>query len=69
MLQKGAMTMTKLPSVLHRIAQLMRTSLTLLVDVVHYFGLCLRSPAIFAAKNLFLRKQLALYQERQQSSP
>jgi hypothetical protein len=28
-----------------------------------YLGLCLRSPAPLAAKNLFLRTQLALYQE------
>jgi transposase InsO family protein len=38
--------------------------LTLLVDGVCYLGLCLRSPAALAAENLFLRKQLALYQER-----
>jgi putative transposase len=31
---------------------------------IHYLGLCLRSPAALAAENLFLRKQLGLYQER-----
>jgi hypothetical protein len=35
-----------------------------LVDGVCYLGLCLRSPTALAAENLFLRKQLALYQER-----
>jgi putative transposase len=40
------------------------TLLTLLVDALRYVGLCLRSPAALAAENLFLRKQLALYQER-----
>ncbi len=30
-----------------------------------YLGLCLRPSPILAAENLFLRKQLALYQERQ----
>ena len=57
--------MTRLPCLLHRITPLVRTVLTLLVDVVHYWGLCFRSPATLAAENLFLRKQLALYQERQ----
>jgi putative transposase len=38
--------------------------LTLLGDVVRFLRLCLRSSAEVAAENLFLRKQLALYQER-----
>jgi hypothetical protein len=38
--------------------------LALLVDALRYLGLCLRPPAALAAENLFLRKQLALYQER-----
>jgi hypothetical protein len=36
----------------------------LLVDVAHILRLLLRSRAALAAENLFLRKQLALYQER-----
>jgi putative transposase len=36
----------------------------LLVDVVHFLRFSLRSSAALAAENLFLRKQLALYQER-----
>jgi putative transposase len=35
-----------------------------LVDAVYYLGLCLRPSTTLAAENLFLRKQLALYQER-----
>jgi transposase InsO family protein len=37
---------------------------TCLVDGARYLRLCLRPPAALAAENLFLRKQLALYQER-----
>jgi hypothetical protein len=36
----------------------------LLVDAAHIRRLLLRSRATLAAENLFLRKQLALYQER-----
>ena len=39
--------------------------LTLLVDVVRFLRLCLRPAPVLAAENLFLRKQLAFYQERQ----
>ena len=39
--------------------------LSLIVDAACYLGLCLRPRPILAAENLFLRKQLALYQERQ----
>jgi len=41
------------------------TLLTLLVDVTHFLRLCWRPSAVLAAENLFLRKQLACYQERQ----
>ena len=37
---------------------------TLLVDVGRFLCLCLRPSLALAAENLFLRKQLALYQER-----
>jgi putative transposase len=40
------------------------TLLTLVVDVVWFLWLCLRPRMTLAAENLFLRKQLALYQER-----
>jgi hypothetical protein len=39
--------------------------LVLITDAVRYVGLCLRPSPTLAAENLFLRKQLALYQERQ----
>jgi len=38
--------------------------LLLLADTSHFFQLCVRSRMALAAENLFLRKQLALYQER-----
>ena len=38
--------------------------LRILGDLVHFLGLGLRSRASLAAENLFLRKQLAFYQER-----
>jgi predicted signal transduction protein with EAL and GGDEF domain len=41
------------------------TLLVLIADAVRYLGLCLRPSPALAAENLFLRKQLALYQERQ----
>jgi transposase InsO family protein len=39
--------------------------LALFHDALRFLSLCLRSPTTLAAENLFLRKQLALYQERQ----
>ena len=39
--------------------------LRLIVDAVCYLGLCLRSNPKLVAEVLFLRKQLALYEERQ----
>ena len=41
-----------------------RTTVRLLVDVLTFVSLGLRSQSSLAAENLFLRKQLALYQER-----
>jgi putative transposase len=38
--------------------------LTLAGDAIRYLGLCLWPSPLLAAENLFLRKQLALYQER-----
>ena len=37
---------------------------TLLLDAERFLWCCLRSPTALAAENLFLRKQLALYQAR-----
>jgi hypothetical protein len=40
------------------------TTIKLLRDLATFFWLLLRSPAALAAENLFLRRQLAMYQER-----
>ena len=57
--------MTRCTRLLHNMLHLTGTLLTLLVDGVHFLRLCLRPSAVLAAENLFLRKQLACYQERQ----
>ena len=41
------------------------TAQAVLADLGGFMGLCFRSQAALAAENLFLRKQLALYEERQ----
>src|ERR687885_326820 len=56
--------MTRCTHLLHHVWYLTGTLLTLLVDVVQFLRLCLRPAPVLAAENLFLRKQLALYQER-----
>jgi len=56
--------MLRVPRLLHHLVQLTCTLLTLLVDAARFLRLGLRSPAALAAENLFLRKQLAMYQER-----
>jgi putative transposase len=53
-----------MPALLHHGLYLAGTLLMLLVDVVRFLRLCLRPAAVLAAENLFLRKQLAFYQER-----
>jgi len=60
--------MTRCPRWLRILFQIIGTLWTLLVDVVHFLQLCLRPSAGLAAENLFLRKQLAFYQERQVKS-
>lgn len=62
--QEGALRMLSVPRLLHHLVQLACTLLALLVDTARFLLLCLRPPAALAAENLFLRKQLALYQER-----
>lgn len=57
--------MRTLSSLIFSFVQVASTLLMLLVDILHFLRLCLRSPTALAAENLFLRKQLALYQERQ----
>ena len=48
-----------------RIREPVAMLLALIADAARYLGLCLRPSPALAAENLFLRKQLALYQERQ----
>jgi hypothetical protein len=48
-----------------RVPQRASILLSLIADAVCYLGLCLRPSPALAAENLFLRKQLALYEERQ----
>jgi hypothetical protein len=55
--------MTRCTSLLHNVLHLTGTLLTLLVDVISFLRLCLRPSGVLAAANLFLRKQLAFYQE------
>ena len=57
--------MRTLSSLIFSFVQVASTLLMLLVDMLHFLRLCLRFPTALAAENLFLRKQLALYQERQ----
>src|SRR5215510_3357198 len=61
------MVLTRCTDLLRTLLQLTRTLVTLLYDSLRFLGLCLRPSPALAAENLFLRKQLALYQERQQS--
>jgi len=62
--QEGALDMLSVLRLLHRLAPLVCILLALLGDTVRFLLLCLRPPAALVAENLFLRKQLALYQER-----
>jgi putative transposase len=57
--------MTRSLCLLCNVVPLARTLLMLLTDVWRFLRLCLRPSPALAAENLFLRKQLALYQERQ----
>jgi hypothetical protein len=63
-LQKDALAMTRSLHLLCHLVQFPCILLTLLGDVMRFLMLCLRSSTVVAAENLFLRKQLALYQER-----
>ena len=58
------MAMTRCTCRLRKLRQLACTLLTFLVDGLRFVGLCLYPSPALAAENLFLRKQLALYQER-----
>jgi putative transposase len=55
--------MPRLSSLIRPVIPLACTLFSLLHDVSRFLGLCLRPSPALAAENLFLRKQLALYQE------
>lgn len=56
--------MSRCSRLIRHLCQLADRLLTLGVDTIGFLRLWLRSPAALAAENLFLRKQLALYQAR-----
>ena len=58
------MAMTRCTHLLRTLLQLTSTLLPLLYDGMRFLRLCLRPSPTLAAENLFLRKQLAMYQER-----
>jgi len=51
--------------VFNNLGELFRLARALATNGVHFVALCARSRTVLAAENLFLRKQLAFYQERQ----
>ena len=57
--------MTSLPRLFRNLIVFASTLLMLLIDAMQFLRLCLHPPMTLAAENLFLRKQLAMYQERQ----
>jgi hypothetical protein len=60
--------MLRLSKVIHAVMLLASTLFTHLLDVSRFLCLCLRPSPALAAENLFLRKQLALYQEHHVTS-
>src|SRR5262247_1271156 len=57
-------TMARLSCTIRQLLQHRGMLCILLLDAGRFLRLCLHAPAALAAENLFLRKQLALYQER-----
>lgn len=56
--------MSRVPRLLRQAWHIAAMLLTLVLDTACFLRLCLRTPMTLAAENLFLRKQLAMYQER-----
>ena len=56
--------MSRVPRLLRHAWYIAAMLLTLVLDTARFLRLCLRTPVTLAAENLFLRKQLAMYQER-----
>jgi hypothetical protein len=61
--------MASLTRTIRHLAQSAVVLCMLVINAAGFLRLCLRSPAALAAENLFLRKQLALYQERHVKPP
>jgi putative transposase len=57
--------MLRFRSFIHNLGEMTYTLLVFLLDAARFLVLCLRPAPALAAENLFLRKQLAQYQERQ----
>jgi hypothetical protein len=57
--------MQNVSELFRHVRQLVSMLISFIVDVVCYLGLCLRPSPALAAENLFLRKQLVLYEESQ----
>jgi putative transposase len=57
--------MRRFRSFIHTLGEMTYTLLVVLLDAARFLVLCLRPAPALAAENLFLRKQLAQYQERQ----
>jgi hypothetical protein len=51
-------------AIINLLANLAKLARTLFTDAMHFIALLARSRTALAAENLFLRKQLAFYQER-----
>src|SRR5262247_1029561 len=63
--QPDEILMWRFRSFMHNLGGMTYTLLVLLLDAARCLVLCLRPAPALAAENLFLRKQLAQYQERQ----
>jgi putative transposase len=57
--------MRRFRSFIHNLGEMTYTLLVFLLDAARFLVLCLRPAPTLAAENLFLRKQLAQYQEHQ----
>src|ERR671933_3052027 len=56
--------MRRYRSFIHNLGEMTYPLLVFLLDAARFLYLCLRPAPALAAENLFLRKQLAFYQER-----
>src|SRR5262249_47444149 len=61
--QEGALRMLSVLRLLHHLVQLVCTLLVLLGNTARFLRLCLRPPAAWATKTLFLQNHPPLYRE------